>query len=337
MSPKKIVVTGAAGFIGSNLCKALIERGYHVVGFDNLSQGYLKNISTLLHHPQFHFVKGDILDLAALRAACADAAAIFHLAAYKIPRYNDALDTLKINGIGSDNVANIAKDIGAHLIAASTSDVYGKNPNLPFHEESDLVVGSPKVRRWAYAISKMFEEQLLYAYHERYKLDFTLVRFFGGFGPNQHLTWWGGPQAVFINQALDNLELEVHGDGSQSRTFTYIGDHVNGLIKILENKDAKNQVFNLGSFEEICISDLAKKIWTLVRPQEEPKIKFIPYQSFGNYEDVRRRVPDLTKAQTILGYQPQTTLDLGLKQTIAWQIQRRAELASEQLVSEKTD
>lgn len=323
MISKKIVVTGAAGFIGSNLCCALIERGYHVIGFDNLSQGYLSNLSSIMDHPEFHFVKGDILQIEQLKEASKNAAAIFHLAAFKIPRYNDALDTLRINGMGSDNVAQIAKENGSHLIAASTSDVYGKNPQLPFSEESDLVIGPPKVRRWAYAISKMYEEQLLYAYHERYKLDFTLVRFFGGYGPNQHLTWWGGPQAVFINQALDNLPLEVHEDGKQSRTFTYISDHVAGLMQILENKEAKNQVFNLGSFEEITIVDLARKIWFLVRNETEAKINFIPYKTFGNYEDVRRRVADLSKAKEILGYEPKVSIDEGLKQTIAWQKKRR--------------
>lgn len=320
MYPKKILVTGAAGFIGSNLTIALIERGYQVVAYDNLSQGYLDNLSAISKHPNFSFIQGDIMDAQKLKKAAEGASTIFHLAAFKIPRYTDALDTLKINGMGSDVVAQVAIEIGAHLIAASTSDVYGKNPTLPFNEESDLVMGAPSVRRWAYAISKMYEEQLLYAYHERHKMDFTLVRFFGGYGPHQHLSWWGGPQAVFINQALENKPIEVHGDGLQSRTFTFIADHVDGLIRILETPEAKNEVFNLGSFDEITIVDLAKKIWRMIRGTNEAKINFIPYQTFGKYEDVRRRVPDISKAQKILNYTPKTSLDEGLKQTIEWQI-----------------
>jgi UDP-glucose 4-epimerase len=322
----KILITGVAGFIGANLAEALLERGYEVIGIDNLSQGSLLNLRLCRQYEKFQFIQQDVLHESALLKAAEGCSVIYHLAAFKIPRYSDALDTLRINGIGSDIVAKVAVAHKAKLIAASTSDVYGKNTALPFREESDLVIGAPDVRRWAYAVSKLFEEQLLFAYHERFGIDVIPVRFFGGYGPYQHLSWWGGPQAVFINQALDNHPLELHGDGQQTRSFTYVTDHVEGLIRLLEVPEAVNQVFNLGSSDEVTIECLARTIWQMIRGDEPLKIHYIPYSHFGKYEDVRRRIPDTTRLQNVLGYCPRTPLIEGLQKTIAWQIQRRKDI-----------
>jgi UDP-glucose 4-epimerase len=312
---KNILITGAAGFIGSNLAIRLVHDGHNVIAFDNLSQGNLRNLDSI--KDQITFYNYDVMnDLSVVKEKID---VIYHLAAFKIPRYTDALDTLRINAFGTDNVAQLAVRKNAHLIAASTSDVYGKNNSLPFSEETDSVIGPPDVKRWAYAISKMFDEQLLFAYKERHGLDVTLVRFFGGYGPHQHLSWWGGPQSVFINAALLKKPIEIHGDGMQTRTFTYISDHVDGLVKMHESKMALNQLFNLGSFSEISIVDLAHKIWHMVTGSKDTNIHFIPYESFGKYEDVRRRVPDISKAQELLGYQPRVSLEEGLKTTIDWQ------------------
>ena len=323
---KTVVVTGAAGFIGSNLSAELLKRGYTVRGIDNLSQGTELNVAALLANPAFTLDRIDIRDEPALDEACDEASAIVHLAAYKIPRYSDALDTLTINAIGTMNVAHAARRHGARLVAASTSDVYGKNPALPFREDSDLVIGPPSVRRWSYAISKMFGEQLLLAVHERYGIDVVLLRFFGGYGPNQHRSWWGGPQAVFIDKALDDEPCEIHGDGQQTRSFTYVSDHVDGIIRAIENPAACNQVFNIGSTREITIEGLARLIWKMVRGEQEPKLKIIPYETFGKYEDVRRRVPDIGLAQSLLEYQPRVDLETGLPATIRWQVERRRQL-----------
>lgn len=314
-----VLITGVAGFIGSNLAVELIQQGHRVIGIDNLSQGSLLNLEPIIKNSNFYFINGDILDESVFCKITDDIHTIYHLAAFKIPRYTDALDTLKVNAFGTDNVARFAVEKKAHIIAASTSDIYGKNAELPFTEESDSVIGAPTVKRWAYAISKMFDEQLLFAYSQRYDVDITMVRFFGGYGPNQHLSWWGGPQSVFIDAALNNKPIDIHGDGLQTRTFTYISDHVQGLYKILGNSNAKNQVFNLGSFEEISILDLAKKIWFLVNGSNDAAINFIPYESFGKYEDVRRRVPNIEKARELLSYQPMVKLDEGLQKTIEWQ------------------
>ncbi|MBX3086367.1 MAG: GDP-mannose 4,6-dehydratase [Anaerolineae bacterium] len=327
MTTPRVMITGAAGFIGSNLTMTLINRGYEVVAFDNLSQGTLDNLTTVADHPRFSLVEADIRDKDAVTKAAEGCQAIVHLAAYKIPRYSDAYDTLMINALGSEHVAQAAIATKAKIIAASTSDVYGKNPQVPFNENSNLVVGNPDVKRWSYAISKMFEEQLLFALHERFGLDVVLLRFFGGYGPHQNMTWWGGPQSVFINHALDDQAIPIHGDGQQTRSFTYVGDHVAGITSTIELPAANNLVFNLGATQEITIEGLARLIWRLVRGEhEQAKIEFIPYESFGKYEDVMRRVPDITRARTLLGFEPQTDLETGLRRTILWQVARRRAL-----------
>jgi UDP-glucose 4-epimerase len=319
----KVFITGVAGFIGSNLAKALLEKSYEVVGLDNLSQGFLLNMAEFEHHPRFRFFQDDIRDEGAVVCAMKDCDVVVHLAAFKIPRYSDALDTLLINSHGTDVVLRAAAAQHSKVVVASTSDVYGKNPQVPFREDSNLVVGQPQVKRWSYAISKMFEEQLVFAYHERSGIDGVCLRFFGGYGPNQNLSWWGGPQSVFIDAALDGTAIPLHGDGLQTRSFTYISDHVDGIIAAIEREAANNQVFNIGNTHEITIKELAEEIWFLVRGDEPAKLQYIPYSSFGKYEDVMRRVPDICLAQSLLDFQPRVDLRTGLKRTILWQIERR--------------
>ncbi|HIE25010.1 MAG TPA: NAD-dependent epimerase/dehydratase family protein [Anaerolineales bacterium] len=320
----KISITGVAGFIGSNLCSSLLERGHSVVGIDNMSQGEYENIAEFKENSNFELYKIDVRDEKAILEVTAESDVIVHLAAFKIPRYSDALDTLLINTKGAESVAKAATKHKAKVVAASTSDVYGKNKDLPFSEDSNLVIGAPDVKRWAYAISKMFDEQLFFGYHERHGIDVVLLRFFGGYGPNQNLTWWGGPQSVFIEKALKNEEIPLHGNGQQTRSFTYISDHVEGIIRTIEMPEANNLVFNLGNTYEITIENLAKLIWRLVRGEaDKPKIKLIPYETFGKYEDVMRRIPDITRARKILGFEPKVGLEEGLRKTIAWQIERR--------------
>jgi UDP-glucose 4-epimerase len=320
------MITGAAGFIGSNLAAELLQRGHSVTALDNLSRGTLLNLQGLRASPAFDWIEGDVRDEAVVTRAVRGCDAIVHLAAYKIPRYGDAYDTLMINAVGSEVVARVAAERKVKLLAASTSDVYGKNPNIPFGEHMDSVIGNPEVKRWAYAVSKMFEEQLMFACHERFGIDVVLMRFFGAYGPNQNLSWWGGPQAVFIEHALDGKPLPIHGDGLQARSFTYVSDHVDAIIAILESEYA-NLVVNLGKTEEVRILDLARLVWRLVHGDEEAPLELIPYEAFGTYEDVRRRVPDISRARALFGFEPKVGLETGLARTIDWQIARRAALA----------
>lgn len=316
----KIIITGVAGFIGSNLAKKLLENNYQVIGIDNLSYGFERNIEQIKKDKNFLFIYGDIADSSSLKSYKADV--VVHLASQKIPRYTNALRTLDENYLMLKNIVQKCLQDNSKIVFASTSDVYGKNPNIPFSEGSDLVMGPTTVKRWAYALSKIYGEQYIIANHDEFGLPYTIVRFFGSYGPNQSLTWWGGPQSVFIAQSLRKEPLEVHGDGLQTRTFTYIDDTINALYSCIIDERAKNNIFNTGSNpdSEISILNLAKMIWKLVNGRySEPRISFIPYSVFGNYEDVVRRVPDLAKIKKNLGFEPRWSLRDGLLKTIEWQ------------------
>lgn len=319
-SPKRVLVTGVAGFIGSNLLRSLIDRGYHVTGIDNLANGFMRNIASHLAHPLFKFVQADITRPEALRDSV-PVDCVVHLAAYKIPRYGNILDTLQINLRGTENVLEFARRTGCKVVFASTSDVYGKNADVPFKETDNLVLGESGVARWAYAVSKIYDEHLCFAHIEKYHTRVAIVRYFGGYGPHQHTTWWGGPQSVFIDAILNGKPIEVHGDGLQTRSFTYVDDLVTGTILTMENDKSDGEIFNLGDAREITIIGLAEIVWRLMGGKGSPPLKFIPYSSFfgGKYEDVRRRIPDTTKAKEILGFEPTMKLEEGLMHAIDWQ------------------
>ena len=315
----KVTVTGVAGFIGSNLAERLVARGDAVHGIDDLSHGSLENLAALAENPLFRLTRASILDAEAMDAVAEGADAVVHLAAGKIPRYGDAMDTLVTNAEGGLRVLRACRDRKVRrMVLASTSDCYGRNPEVPFSEESASVIGSPRVRRWSYAVSKMFEEQALFAFVERHGLEGVALRLFGGYGPRQNLTWWGGPQSVFIGAALKGEALEVHGTGRQTRSFTYVDDLVDGFVRALDVPAAAGEVINIGNEREITIEDLARMVWRLVR-DDEPRIERVPFASFGRYEDVERRIPDNRKAARLLGPVPAVSLEEGLPRTIAWQ------------------
>jgi UDP-glucose 4-epimerase len=316
----RILVTGVAGFIGSNLLRALLAHGYNVTGVDNLSNGFMRNIHPYLDDHRFRFVRGDIT-LPETMGSLGSVDAIVHLAAFKIPRYGNVLDTLHINLKGTENVLEFARMNNSKVVLASTSDVYGKNSDVPFSEKHDLVLGESGIARWAYAASKIYDEHLCFAHIEKYKTRIAIIRYFGGYGPNQHTTWWGGPQSVFIDAIVNDKPVEIHGDGLQTRSFTYVDDLVAGTILALENERADGEIFNIGDTHEVTIIQLAELIWKLMKGTGAPRLNFIPYSSFfgGKYEDVRRRIPDVTKAREVLGFKPTIPLEEGLKIAIDWQ------------------
>lgn len=313
----KVVITGGAGFIGSNLAVELINSGRQVTVIDNLSHGSRSNLESVMTDPGLTFIEADIRRPGVMSEACQGAECIIHLAAYKIPRYGGALETLNVNNEGTKTVLESASKSKIKTILASTSDVYGKNHNPPFKESDDLVMGPPYIRRWAYAVSKAFDEQLAMAYFSEKELPIVILRFFGSYGPHNNRSWWGGPQAVFIEQALQNKPLTVHGDGRQTRSFCYVSDTVKGIIKAMESDKVDGEVINIGSDQEISIRELAEMIIEMTGSKSV--IEYISYENFGgHYEDVRNRVPDPAKARQLLGFQPEVTLSEGLKKTITW-------------------
>ena len=316
----KLLITGVAGFIGSNLARALLNKGYEIYGIDNLSYGSLSNIESFKTHNKFHFTLGDLCNPFMLKDIKVDL--VIHLASQKIPRYSNAYRTLEENSIMLKNIINKCINDKCKIVFASTSDVYGKNKELPFKEDSDFVLGNSTVKRWAYALSKIYGEQYIIANSDEFDLNYTIVRFFGSYGPYHNLTWWGGPQSLFIGKALSNESIQIHGDGLQTRTFTYIEDTVTALIHCIESNKSDKEIFNIASNpdDEISILDLGKLIWQLVNGENsKAKIEFIPYSNFGKYEDVRRRVPCIDKLKEYFNYQPKFSLIEGMKKTIEWQ------------------
>lgn len=313
-----IGVTGAAGFIGSNLCEILIINGYKVIGVDDLSKGSKNNLKLALKSENFTFIKLSVLEKVKLSKVFKNIDVIVHLAASKIPRYGNRIETLDTNSVGTKNVLEAAKISKSKIILASTSDVYGKNHNLPFKENTNLVLGSPEVARWSYAVSKIFDEHLCFAYWEKYNVPFVILRFFAVYGPKQHRSWWGGPQSLFIDAMLNKKSIEIHGSGKQTRTFLYIDDATDAVMKAILSKDVNGQIINIGSDKEISIIDFAK---TVAKYLNTPlKIKKVTYQSFtGNqYEDITRKLPNINKACSLLKWEQKVTLEEGLLKTINW-------------------
>jgi UDP-glucose 4-epimerase len=315
----RVLVTGGAGFIGSHVCDKLLEAGHSVICVDNLSKGSFENIKHNLKNPKFRFEKLDILEKNKFFQSIEAVDVIVHLVAHKIPRYSSALETLILNTQGTMNVFELARLKNAKVVIASTSDVYGKSSQLPFREDGDLVLGPSTSRRWAYAVSKLFDEHLAFAYQDEYNLEIVILRYFGTYGERQYLNWWGGPQGVFLEAIFKGQPLEIHGDGSQTRSFIYVKDAAEATVKAVEEKEAVGEIINIGTEEEIIILDLAKLMHKLSGVNTALQIKYVPYSSFSkNYEEVKRRVPCIEKMKKILGYQPRVGLKEGLKKLIDW-------------------
>jgi UDP-glucose 4-epimerase len=324
---KRVGVTGAAGFIGSHVCEQLLDRGYEVIGVDDLSYGSVANLASFMDHPNFRFEVLDCTKQRELRLVFAGCDAIAHLAAKKIPRFGGTLKTLEVNVQGMDAACAVALSLDADLVITSTSDVYG-NATPPFREDSELVIGPPTTKRWAYAVSKMYDEHYALALAEERGLRVTILRLFNAYGPRNHLSWWGGPVVTFIESLLDGEPMEIHGDGLQTRTFTYVTDTANGIVSALENGDSRGEVINVGGVQTVSIQQLATLIHE--KMSDGPlRARYISYESLpGKYQDVIHRVPDTAKAERVLGFRTEVGLDEGLELTIEWHRQQRlAEVA----------
>lgn len=321
---KKVGVTGAAGFIGAHLCDRLLREGYEVVGVDDLSYGSMGNLASCLAHPDFRFEVLDCARRRKLRVAFDGCDAIAHLAAKKIPRYGGTVSTLEVNVSGVHSACSVALSLGADLIVTSTSDVYGNAPP-PLAEDDALVIGPSTTRRWAYAVSKLYDEHLALALAEERGLKVTVLRLFNAYGPGNHLSWWGGPVVTFAEALLDGKPMIIHGDGKQSRTFTYVSDTVDGFVRALKTPEARGEVINIGGTETVTIRELAGLVQTsLGMPKKPLRAKYLAYDEMpGRYQDVRERVPDTTKARALLGFEAKVGLAEGLAQTLGWHAQLR--------------
>jgi UDP-glucose 4-epimerase len=316
---KKVLVTGVAGMIGSHLLDALLVSGYEVVGVDNLSFGKISNIEHNLCNPTFKFYELDVLNFEALKLYGKGVSVIIHLAAVKkIGEKELGMPTLMVNAKGTENILEIAKMYGSKVLFASTSDVYGMSPDLPLKEDGDLLIGPSMIKRWSYSVSKLYGEQLAFAYFQDYSVPVIVIRYFGGFSPRSSFAFSGGHIPIFIHAILNDQEVIVHGDGTQTRSMGFVSDLVNGTLLAMESEKAIGEIINIGNDEELSVIETARLIHELANTGKEIKIKFIPMtEVFGKYKDILRRIPDLTKAKKLLGFVPQTSLEKAIKMTIA--------------------
>ena len=315
----KVLITGVAGLIGSHLAKALLERGHDVVGVDDFSLGVGANIEPYLGHERFRFCQDSILNPTKMNEACEGASVIFHLAAQKIPRYGGYLRTLDVNVKGTEIMLECARRTSARMIFASTDDVYGKGSDASFTEESPLVLGESRVHRWGAAASKIYGEHLCFAYAEKYGLSVAIIRYSGVYGPVHHLSKLSGAQDLFIAAALSDRPIPIHGDGNQTRPFTYISDVIEATLKVFETPYADSEILNVGSAAQISIVNLAYLIWRLAGAQKRPELRFVPYTDFSRlYEDPLQRRVDSSKANYLLGYRPRVDLEEGMQLQVQW-------------------
>jgi UDP-glucose 4-epimerase len=305
----RALITGGAGFIGSHLAEALLNEGHEVDVIDNLSTGSIRNIGHLKSHPKFTYVIDTLTNEPLLAELIDRNDVIFHFAAAVGVKLivEQPVHTIETNVHGTEVVLKHASKKKKKVIIASTSEVYGKNAEVPFREDADLVMGPTVKHRWAYACSKAIDEFLALAYYKEKKLPVIIVRFFNTVGPRQ-TGQYGMVLPSFVRQALANEPITVFGDGTQSRSFTYIGDVVGCVMRLVKERKAVGEVFNIGNKQEVTILRLAEMVKELTGSASE--IIFIPYDRAyeAGFEDMPRRVPDLSKVHALVGYEPKVQL-----------------------------
>jgi UDP-glucose 4-epimerase len=301
-------ITGGAGFIGSHLADALIARGDSVTILDNMSTGSAKNIAHLQEKIEVH--EGDIRDKALVEKLVEQSDIVFHMAAALGVKniMEHTLESIDRNFNGSEIVLHAATRFDKRLIIASTSEIYGKNPNQPLHEESDRVVGAPQKIRWTYADAKALEEAVAHTLHKTHGLKVTTVRFFNTVGPRQ-TGQYGMVVPRFIQSALNNEDITIYDDGSQSRVFCHVEDAVRAVITLSETEATIGDYFNVGGIGETSIKELATKV--IERTKSTSTTRFIPYTDAypAGFEDMQRRVPDISKIKKAIGWEPKHSLD----------------------------
>lgn len=320
------LITGGAGFIGSHLAEALLDRGDRVIVLDNLSTGRLDNLAGIGADQAFRFVHGSVLDELMVDELMHQADVVVHLAAAVGVKLivEQPLRSFTTNIRGSEIVIEAAHRYRRRIVVASTSEVYGKNPDVPLRETADTVIGPPTIARWAYATAKAVDEILAYTYHRERGLPSTVVRLFNTVGPRQSPAY-GMVIPRLVRQALAGEPLTVYGDGQQTRCFCHVADTVDALLRLVDHPGSIGEVFNVGSSEEIAMGALAERI--IERAGSDSWTELVPYEKAyaEGFEDMRRRVPDTSKVRGLTGWSARRTLEEILGDIIA---EARSELAS---------
>lgn len=313
------LVTGGAGFIGSHLVEALLARGHRAIVLDDLSTGSLANLATVRTHPQLRFVRDTIANEKHLDELLDEADEIYHLAAVVGVRrvLDDPERTVATNVEPVEAILRYLTDHPKPLFLASTSEVYGKNPKSPLAEDDDLVFGATTRSRWVYACSKAIDEYLALAQHRRTGLPVAIGRFFNVVGPRQ-VGHYGMVLPGFVDRALAGEPLLVHNDGLQVRCFAHVADIVDAILKLMATPAAYGRVFNLGSDSPVTIRELAENVVRLVEPSAT--IEHISYENAfpSGFEDIRHRIPDLTRIRQTIDYRPRHTLESIIRDVLLW-------------------
>jgi UDP-glucose 4-epimerase len=313
----KALVTGGAGFIGSHLAERLLKDGNSVAVIDNLSTGSLKNIEAFRNHQNFTFTEGDIRDAKLMEDLTERCDVIYHLAAAVGVQLiaDKPVHTIETNIGGTETVLNVANKFGKRILIASSSEVYGKNEAVPFHEDDDIVLGSTSLSRWSYACSKAVDEFLGLAFYQQYGLEVIIGRFFNTIGPRQ-TGRYGMVVPRFVQWALKDEPVSVYGTGQQRRCFCYVADLVEAIIGLMNCEQAAGRVFNIGSTEEITIESLADRIIEMTASKS--KKEFVPYDvAYGRpIEDMMRRLPSIMRIKEAIGWEPKTPLTDTLRMII---------------------
>jgi len=306
----KYLVTGGAGFIGSHLCDALIKRGDSVVILDNFSTGNKKNIAHLLGNSSLELIEGSILNVEVVDKTVASVDHVLHLAAAVgvFTIVDKPLESLITNLRGTENILEATHKYQKEVLIASSSEIYGKNGGEALNEESDRIVGSPLKSRWSYSEAKAIDESMAYFYYQEKKLGVRIVRFFNTVGPRQ-VGHYGMVVPRFVSAALKNEPLTVYGTGSQSRCFCHVYDAVSGLLAVIDSNSTLGEVFNIGNDEEITIEDLAHEIIELTGSSSVIEKVLYEKAYAPGFEDMQRRIPDISKIKRIIGWAPKLSLD----------------------------
>ncbi|HUV94788.1 MAG TPA: GDP-mannose 4,6-dehydratase [Anaerolineae bacterium] len=316
----RALITGGCGFVGSHLGEALLDRGDTVTVIDDLSTGRFENIAHLARRPGFHFAIETIANETVMDRLMSECDIVYHLAAAVGVELivREPVRVIQTNIKGTETVLRIGARYRKKVIVASSSEIYGKNEDVPFREDADRILGPTMRSRWCYACSKAMDEFLALAYAKQLALPAVIVRLFNTVGPRQ-TGRYGMVVPRFVRQALAGEPLTVYGDGQQTRSFCHVGDVVRAIIGLVDEPDATGDVFNVGSTEEVTIEALARRTVALARSSSE--IVFVPYDEAyeAGFEDMRRRVPDITKIRSLIGWEPRVDLDGILDSVIAYE------------------